>query len=67
MRTFHELVVVVLERRALLSHVCCSACTQLYGAALQWVVSRVSGWGYLAEPTGAHRLACVRVWFAAQP
>jgi hypothetical protein len=28
MRTFHELVVVVLQSRALLSHVCCSTCTQ---------------------------------------
>jgi len=28
MRTFHELVVVVLQSRALLSHVCFSTCTQ---------------------------------------
>ena len=28
MLTFYELVVVVLQSRALLSHVCCSTCTQ---------------------------------------
>ena len=50
-RTFNELVVVILQRRALLSHVCCSACTQgCTGAVVGAGVSRLLGWGVTPCP-----------------
>ena len=58
MRTFHELVVVVLQRRALLSHVCCSTCTQgCIGLHCGGVGLTFVGLGYRAEPRNARRVA----------
>ena len=58
MRTFHELVVVVLQRRALLSHVCCSTCTQgCMGLHCGGVGLTFVGLGYRAEPRNARRVA----------
>ena len=72
MRTFHELVVVVLQRRALLSHVCCSTCTQgCMGLHCGGVGLTFVGLGYRAEPRdarGLHRAVCLHaLCFAAQP
>ena len=58
MRTFHELVVVVLQRRALLSHLCCSTCTQgCIGLSCGGVGLTFVGLGYRAEPRNARRVA----------
>lgn len=72
MRTFHELVVVVLQRRALLSHVCCSTCTQgCIGLHCGGVGLTFVGLGYRAEPRdarGLRRAVCLHaLCFAAQP
>ena len=69
MLTFYELVVVVLQSRALLSHVCCSTCTQgCMGWLRQWL-SHLSGRGVsqllVRTHAGWHR--AVLVCFDAQP
>ena len=69
MLTFYELVVVVLQSRALLSHVCCSTCTQgCMGWAAAVVIAFVGlGVSQLLVRTHAGRHRAVLVCFDAQP
>ena len=69
MLTFYELVVVVLQSRALLSHVCCSTCTQgCMGWAAAVVIAFVGlGVSQLLVRTHAGWHRAVLVCFDAQP
>ena len=69
MLTFYELVVVVLQSRALLSHVCCSTCTQgCMGLAAAVVIAFVGpGVSQLLVRTHAGWHRAVLVCFDAQP
>ena len=67
MLTFYELVVVVLQSRALLSHVCCSTCTQgCMGWAAEWL-SHLLGRGYRSSSYERTQGGIVRCLCALTP
>ena len=70
MLTFYELVVVVLQSRALLSHVCCSTCTQGctgWAVAAMITLSHLSGWGYRSSSYERTQGGIVRCLCALTP